>query len=166
MLDSDFLKIYIRNVINFKFENFFFKIGVMWAIWGSAKKVLKYNIYLKNSFARLSDTIPVIFGYKNFFGSGLFLTFFWIWWIEKMPRAKKVVNEKNAFLHARQLRDEIFDVCSNGYCIFTIEVFFQNGRHQSNFENWCLKMKSRGLYHIYILWKSWLLLDFRKPDPL
>ena len=147
--NSDFLKIYIKNEINFKFEIFFFKIGVMWAIWGSAKKVLKYNIYLKNSFARLTDTIPVIFGYKNFFGSGLFLTFFWIWWIEKMPRAKKVVNEKNAFLHARQLREEIFDVCSNSYCIFTIEVFFQNGRHQSNFENKNLKFEIYFIFHIY-----------------
>ena len=121
----------------------------MWAIWGSAKIVLKYNIYLKNSFARLTDTIPVIFGYKNFFGSGLFLTFFWIWWIKKMPRAKKVVNEKNAFLHARQLREEIFDVCSNSYCIFTIEVFFQNGRHQSNFENKNLKFEIYFIFHIY-----------------
>ena len=29
---SDFLKIYIKNEINFEFENFFFKIGAMWAI--------------------------------------------------------------------------------------------------------------------------------------
>ena len=42
-----------------------------------------------------------------------------------MPRAKKVVNEKNRFLHARQLREGIFDVSSNSYCIFTIEVFFR-----------------------------------------
>ena len=54
-----------------------------------------------------------------------------------MPQANKVVNEQNAFLHARQLHEEIFDVCSNGYCIFTTEVFFQNGRHQSNFEKKC-----------------------------
>ena len=46
-----------------------------------------------------------------------------------MPRAKKVVNIKNAFLHTRQLREGIFDICSNRCCIFTIEVFFQNGRH-------------------------------------
>ena len=52
-----------------------------------------------------------------------------------MPQAKKVVNEKYWFLHARQLREGIFDVSSNSYCIFTIEVFFQNGRHYSNFEN-------------------------------
>ena len=52
-----------------------------------------------------------------------------------MPRAKKVVNIKNQFLHACQLREEIFDVSSNSYCIFTIEVVFQNGRHYSNFEN-------------------------------
>ena len=51
-----------------------------------------------------------------------------------MPRAKKVVNEKNAFLHARQLREGMFDIYSNSCCIFTIAVFFQNGRHYSNFE--------------------------------
>ena len=46
-----------------------------------------------------------------------------------MPRAKKVVNEKNWFLHARQLREGIFDVSSNSYCIFTIE-FFNNFKYQ------------------------------------
>ena len=66
-----------------------------------------------------------------------------------MPRAKKVVNEKNVFLHARQLREEIFDVCLNGYCIFTIEVFFQNGRHQSNFEKKNLKFEIYFIFHIY-----------------
>ena len=54
------------------------------------------------------------------FGSGDFLIFFQISWIEKMPRAKKVVNIKNQFLHARQLREGIFDICSNWCCIFTI----------------------------------------------
>ena len=32
---------------------------------------------------------------QNIFGSGHFLIFFQISWIEKMPRAKKVVNIKN-----------------------------------------------------------------------
>ena len=39
-----------------------------------------------------------------------------------------------------------------------------NGCQYSNFENWCLKMKSRGLYHAYILWKSGLILDFQEPN--
>ena len=89
-----------------------------------------------------------------------------------MPRAKKVVNEKNAFLHARQLREEIFDVCSNSYCIFTIEVFFQNGRHQSNFENKNLKFEIYFIFHIYfqkITVRHWSLksgpsLVFRAKD--
>ena len=34
----------------------------------------------------------LIFGYKKKFGSGHFLIFFQISWIEKMPRAKKVIN--------------------------------------------------------------------------
>ena len=50
------------------------------------------------------------------------------------------------------------------YLIFvhTGAVFLQllarasNGCHSSNFENWCLKMKSRWLYHTYILWKIWV----------
>ena len=65
------------------------------------------------------------FWIQKFFGSGLFLTFFWIWWIKKVPRSKKVVNEKNWFLHARQLCEGVFDVSSNRYCLFTIEVFFK-----------------------------------------
>ena len=52
-----------------------------------------------------------VFEYKKIFGSGHFLTFFQISWIEKMPGAKKVVNIKNQFLHARQLREGIFDIC-------------------------------------------------------
>ena len=82
-----------------------------------------------------------------------------------MPRAKKVVNEKNAFLHARQLRDEIFDVCSNGYCIFTIEVFFQNGRHQSNFEKKISNLKFISFF-IYIFRKSLSNIGPREVDPL
>ena len=124
----------------------------MWAIWGSAKKVLKYNIYLKNSFAWLTDMTQMIFWYKNFFGSGLFLTFFWIWWIKKVPRAKKVVNEKNWFLHARQLREGIFDVSSNSYCIFTIEVFFS--KWPPLFQFWELMSKneiSRTISYIYFM---------------
>ena len=66
-----------------------------------------------------------------------------------MPRAKKVVNEKNAFLYARQLREEIFDVCSNSYCIFTIEVFFQNGRHCFVFGKKILKFEIYIIFNIY-----------------
>ena len=58
------------------------------------------------------------------------------------------------------------------YLIFvhTGVVFLQllarasNGSHYSNFENWCLKMKSWGLYHAYILWQSGLILDFQEPN--
>ena len=92
----------------------------MGAIWSSCRKVWKYNKYFKNSFAWLMGLTELIFGYKNFFGSGLFLTFFLIWWIEKMPQAKKVVNIKNQFLHARQPRERIFDIRSHRCRIFTI----------------------------------------------
>ena len=66
-----------------------------------------------------------------------------------MPRAKKVVNQKNAFLHACQLRGGIFDIYSNSCCIFTIEVFFQNGRHCSNFEKINLKFEIYFIFDIY-----------------
>ena len=66
-----------------------------------------------------------------------------------MPRAKKVVNIKNAFLHTRQLREGIFDICSNRCCIFTIEVFFQNGRHCSNLEKKILKFEIYFIFDIY-----------------
>ena len=45
---------------------------------------------------------------------------------------------------------------------FWIHFFFVPGHFWSIFENWYLKMKSRGLYHAYILWKSGLLLDFQQ----
>ena len=37
--------------------------------------------------------------------------FFQISWIKRMPRAKKVDNTKNQFLHTHQLREKIFDIC-------------------------------------------------------
>ena len=57
---------------------------------------------------------------KKNFGSGHFFIFFQISWIKKMPRAKKVINIKNQFFHARQPREEIFDIYSHLPCIFTI----------------------------------------------
>ena len=59
----------------------------------------------------LTGIIKVIFGCKKIFGSGHFLIFFHILWIKKMAGAKKVVNMKNHFFHARQPRERIFDVC-------------------------------------------------------
>ena len=66
-----------------------------------------------------------------------------------MPQAKQVDNKKNEFLPARQLREGIFDICSNSFCIFTIEVFFQNGRHCSNFEKKNLKFEIYFIFNIY-----------------
>ena len=54
------------------------------------------------------------------FDSGHFLISLLISWIEKMPRAKKVVNIKNQFLHAHQPRKRIFDIRSHRCRIFTI----------------------------------------------
>ena len=52
----------------------------------------------------------LIFGSNKMFFSHPFLIFLQIWWIEKMPQGKKIVNIKNQFLHARQPREEIFDI--------------------------------------------------------
>ena len=101
-----------------------------------------------------------------FFVLALFWSFYKYDGSKKCPKVKKIINIKNQFLHARQPREGIFVVRSHWCCIFTIVCQTSNGWHYSNFENWCLKMKSRGLNHTYILWKSWLLLDFQQLDPL
>ena len=62
----------------------------------------------------------LIFRYKKIFGAGYFLIIFQISWIEKIPQAKKIINIKNQFFHARQPREEIFDIYSHLPCIFTI----------------------------------------------
>ena len=70
--------------------------------------------------------------------------FFWIW------------NSVPSFPSTMQRN---FEIC------FVFSHFFvraSNCSHYSNFENWCLKMKSTGLYHTYILWKYGLLLDFQQ----
>ena len=76
---------------------------------------------------------------KNF-GSGHFLIFFQISWIKKMPRAKKNINIKNQFFHARQPREEIFDIYSHLPCIFTISCQSLNGPQYSNFGKKCPKL--------------------------
>ena len=60
------------------------------------------------------------FWIKKKFGSGHFSIFLQISWIEKKAGAKKVVNIKNQFLHARQSHDGIFDIRSHRRRIFTI----------------------------------------------
>ena len=66
-----------------------------------------------------------------------------------MAGTKKVIKMKNQFFHARQPREGISDICSSSCCIFTIEVFFQNGRHQSNFEKKNLKFEIYFIFRIY-----------------
>ena len=38
-----------------------------------------------------------------------------------MPGAKKIVNIKNQFLHARQPHEEIFDICSDWFYMETLK---------------------------------------------
>ena len=84
------------------------------------KKSVKIQYIFQNFFAWLTGTTELIFGCKKIFGSNHFLIFFQISWIEKMAGAKKVVNIKNQFFHARQPREGIFDIHSHWCCIFTL----------------------------------------------
>ena len=56
---------------------------------------------------------------------------------------------KNQFFHARQPREGIFEICSSSCYIFTIEVFFQNGRHCFVFEKQNLKFEIYIIFNIY-----------------
>ena len=96
-----------------------------------------------------------------FFVLAFFWSFFHLWCIKKMTGAKKVVNKKNQFFHARQPREGIFDIWSH---LFVLSAFLSRASNCSGSNlgsHWCLKMKSRGLYHTYRLWKSRLLLDLQ-----
>ena len=79
-----------------------------------------------------------------------------------MPLAKKVVNMKNQFFHARQPREGIFEICSSSCCIFTIEVFFQNGRHCFVFGKKILKFEIYIIFDIYFQ-KITVFCDFQEP---
>ena len=80
---------------------------------------------------------------------------------QKKARAKKIFVSKNQFCQAHQPCKGIFEI----FIVFSnFSARASNVSHYSNFENWCLKMKSWGLYHAYILWKSGLLLDFQEPN--
>ena len=81
--------------------------------------------------------------------------------VKKKARAKKIFVSKNQFCQAHQPCKGIFEI----FIVFSnFSARASNGSHYSNFENWCLKMKSWGLYHAYILWKSGLILDFQEPN--
>ena len=116
---------------------------------------------IKYSFVWLTGKWKQIFYVNNFFGFKHFL-FHEIWKkIKKWTESKIVFTSKNQLCHVHQPCKVIFEIC------FVFTHFFvraSNGCQYSNFENWCLKIKSWGLYHAYILWKSWLPDDFPKPN--
>ena len=66
----------------------------------------------KISFVHLKCMKILIFVFKKFFCSGHFLTIFFKKIDQKMTGAKKVVNTKNQFFHARQPREGIFEIHS------------------------------------------------------
>ena len=84
---------------------------------GGHFKLLQKSVKIQYIFQKFVCTVDGHdrndFWIQKKFGSGHFFIFFQISWIEKMPRAKKVINIKNQFFHARQPREEIFDICSH-----------------------------------------------------
>ena len=86
------------------------------------------------------------------------------WWkkIKKKAGAKKLFLSKNHWHHACQPCIGIFEVA----IIFSDFSARASDCSGSNLvSHWCLKMKSRGLYHAYRLWKSGLLLDLQQVGP-
>ena len=119
------------------------------------------RVYIKYFFTWLTGMKKLIFYVNNFFGSGHFSDLWYLKKDQKMTGTKNFFASKNQLCHVHQPCKGIFEMC------FVFTHFFvraSNGRQYSNFENWCLKMKSWGLYHAYILWKSWLPDDFPKPN--
>ena len=82
----------------------------------------------------------LIFGYKIFFVPAFFFIFLQVWWIEKMPEGKKIVNIKNQFLNAHQPREGIFDIASHRRRIFTITC--QSFKWLPVFQFWELMSKN------------------------
>ena len=75
----------------------------------------------KNSFAWLTGMTKLIFGYKKVFGSGHFLIFFQISWIEKWLHPKKLLYLiKNQFFSRSSTMRKIFKILSYWGLIFTI----------------------------------------------
>ena len=115
------------------------------------KKMRKYKTYFKNYYA-WSTWHNWFLDTKKIFGSDHFLTFFQISWIKKMPGAKKVVNIKNQFLHARQPCEGIFDIFSLRCCIFTISC--QSFKWPPVFQFWKQKSQIWDLYHLWYIFSE------------
>ena len=72
----------------------------------------------RSSFSWLMGKNKLIFGVKNFLGSGYFLTFFSNLMDHKKGGVKKGVKTKNQFFHAHQPRKGIFEIHSHRSCNF------------------------------------------------
>ena len=84
------------------------------------KKSVKIQ-YRFQKFLHMVDRHDITdFWIQKFFWLGPFFNIFFNLIYQKMTQAKKFVNKKNQFLHARQLPEGIFDICSNCCCIFTV----------------------------------------------
>ena len=118
---------------------------------------------IKYSFTWLTGMKKLIFYVNNFFGSGHFFDPSLMKKDQKKAGTKKIFLSKNHWHHACQPCIGIFEVA----IIFSHFSARASDCSGSNLvSHWCLKMKSRGLYHTYRLWKSRLLLDFQQVDPL
>ena len=133
--------------------------------WKLLQKSLKIQ-YIFQKFLCMADRHDGYdFSIENFFWFRPFLIFFCLWWIKKMTRAKKVKIIKNAFFHARQRREGIFDIWSHIPWFLAFLSRASNGSGSNLGCYWGLKMKSWGLYHACSLWKSGLLLDLQQVGP-
>ena len=91
---------------------------------GSHLKLLQKSLKIQYIFQKFLCTADgpdrTDFWIQKIFLFRPFLIIFQIWWIKKMPRAKKNVNIKKQFLHVRQPREGIFDICWHWCSIYTI----------------------------------------------
>ena len=134
-------------------------MGIVVAIWSYDKNMWKYKPCEKFHCMVVGHVMTDFWMQKMFWFRTLFFYIFSNMMEQKKTQAQKILNIKNQFLHTRQSSVGILDVCSHTHlsCIFTISCQSFQWLSLFNFENWCLKMKSWGLYHAYILGKSGLI---------
>ena len=84
----------------------------------------------------------VIFGTFDFLAPVVFWPIFVDIMDQKMAQSKKVVKIKNQFFHARQPREEIFDIYSHLPVFLQFLAKASNVPQYSNFGNKCPKLGS------------------------
>ena len=125
--------------LNFIFRHQFSKLEY-WQPFEALAEKFENTVHISKILCTTDVSDKTDFWIQIFFCSGPFLIFLQIWWIEKMPQGKKIVNIKNQFLHARQPREGIFDIRSHRCRIFTITC--QSFKWLPVFQFWELMSKN------------------------